>query len=61
LEKGMNLLLAANGLEAPEEVKKAERLQAQRAGQVGAEKKKEAEVGKLRKLEKEESRMRQGG
>jgi len=30
LEKGMNLLLAASGLAATEEVKKAERLQAQR-------------------------------
>ena len=44
LEKGMNLLLAANGLTALEEVKKAERLQTQRAGQVAAEKKKEVEV-----------------
>ena len=51
LEKGINPLLAANGLAAPEEVKKAERLQAQRAGPVVVEKKKAAEVEKVRKLE----------
>jgi len=54
LEKGMNLLLAAGGLAAPQEVKSAERLQVQRMGQIASEKRKEAEVGKLKKLEKEE-------
>ena len=54
----MNLLVAASGLAAPEEVKKAQRLQAQRMGQLAAEKKKEVEVGKLKKLEKEEVRRK---